>query len=247
MFSKTFVEAAGTPRNSWSLITSVAVQTMGIGVVALVPLFFTETLPFRQLSGVFTLPPPPVAKPVSVPPSTQPASVVQRSFDPRKFTVPVQVPQHVLMIDEGGIQVMDAGLHENGVPHFSRHIPGSLFLPDASLSAPPPKPPVSPKQETAPQPSRITVGGNVQGAKLIHRVEPRYPKLAIDTRVSGTVRFTAVIGRNGDIQNLQLISGHPLLVQVAQDAVRQWRYAPTLLNGSPVEVVTQIDVNFVMN
>jgi protein TonB len=91
------------------------------------------------------------------------------------------------------------------------------------------------------------VGGNVQGAKLIKKPTPSYPPLAKQARIQGTVKFTAIIGKDGTIQNLTLVSGHPLLVQSAQDAVKQWVYQPTLLNGEPVEVVTEIDVNFTLS
>ena len=246
MFSQTFVETVDHSRNSWSFVTSLAIQTLGVGVLALTPLLFTDTLPFRQLSEVFTVPLPPAAKPASIPSSVQSVAVVQRSFDPRKLTTPTQVPQQVLMIDEGAVQIIHSGPLDGGISNGTGQNLGNLFSTDSSLSAPPPKPPVVEKEESTPQPSRITVGGKVQGAKLTHRVEPRYPRLAVDARVSGTVRFTAVIARNGEIQNLQLISGHPLLAQSARDAVKQWRYEPTLLNGSPVEVSTQIDVNFVL-
>jgi len=91
------------------------------------------------------------------------------------------------------------------------------------------------------------VGGNVQAAKLVKQPKPLYPPLAKQARIQGTVRFTAIIGRDGSIQNLTLVSGHPLLIPSAQEAVRQWVYQPTLLNGEPVEVVTQIDVNFTLS
>ena len=112
---------------------------------------------------------------------------------------------------------------------------------------PPPPPPAVKEAPKPVTPKRITVGGNVQQAMLLSQPKPMYPPLAKQARISGTVKFTAVIGRDGSIQNLQLLSGHPLLVQAATDAVRQWRYKPTLLNGEPVEVVTQIDVNFTLN
>ncbi len=96
-------------------------------------------------------------------------------------------------------------------------------------------------------PRRITVGGNVQQAMLVYQPKPVYPPLAKQARIQGTVKFTAIIGRDGTIQNLTLVSGHPLLVQAATEAVKQWRYKPTLLNGEPVEVVTQIDVNFTLS
>ncbi len=94
------------------------------------------------------------------------------------------------------------------------------------------------------EPQKVRVGGGVQQKKLVHQVHPVYPPLAKQARIQGTVRFTAIIGTDGTIRNLQLIGGHPLLVQAAQEAVQQWRYEPTLLNGQPVEVITQIDVNF---
>ncbi|HZT38015.1 MAG TPA: energy transducer TonB [Bryobacteraceae bacterium] len=99
-----------------------------------------------------------------------------------------------------------------------------------------------------PTPSqRIRVGGNVQEHNLIHKVDPEYPPLARQASIQGTVRFNATIGKDGRVTELQLVSGHPLLVQAATEAVRQWVYKPTLLNGNPVEVVTTIDVNFTLN
>jgi TonB family protein len=94
---------------------------------------------------------------------------------------------------------------------------------------------------------RIRVGGNVEANNLIKKVTPLYPPLAKQARIQGTVQFTALIGTDGSIQSLQLVSGHPLLVESAQDAVKQWMYKPTLLNGSPVEVITQIDVNYTLS
>ncbi len=94
---------------------------------------------------------------------------------------------------------------------------------------------------------RITVGGAVQSAKMLKTVQPEYPPLAKQSRIQGTVRFTAAIGQDGKIKNLTLLGGHPLLVQSAVEAVKQWVYNPTLLNGEPVEVITQIDVNFTLD
>lgn len=96
-------------------------------------------------------------------------------------------------------------------------------------------------------PKRIRVGGNVQSNNLIEKVIPKYPPEAKQERIQGTVRFTATIGKDGHIVDLQLVSGHPLLAQAAREAVAQWVYRPTLLNGDPVEVVTQIDVNFTLS
>ena len=83
-----------------------------------------------------------------------------------------------------------------------------------------------------------------RSAKLLRQPTPIYPPLAKQARISGVVHLEAVIGRNGTIESLRVIDGHPLLVQAALDAVRQWIYRPTLLNGEPVEVLTQIEVHF---
>ncbi|HUI41759.1 MAG TPA: TonB family protein [Terriglobia bacterium] len=95
-------------------------------------------------------------------------------------------------------------------------------------------------------PKRIRVGGNVMEAKLVNKVVPAYPPPAKMAHVEGTVILNAVIGRDGAVKDLKIVSGHPLLAQAAVDAVRRWRYQTTLLNGDPVEVETEIDVNFTL-
>jgi protein TonB len=109
--------------------------------------------------------------------------------------------------------------------------------------APPPPPPPKPKAPSGP----VRIGGQVAEANLIRKVQPVYPPLAKSARVQGTVEFTAVISKEGNIENLQLVRGHPLLVQAAKEAVLQWKYRPTLLNGQPVTVVTDIIVNFTLS
>jgi len=101
----------------------------------------------------------------------------------------------------------------------------------------------TPKAQTGP----VRIGGRVAEANLMRQVQPTYPPLAKSARVQGAVEFTATISKDGRIENLQLIRGHPLLVNAAKDAVLQWRYRPTLLNGRPVEVVTDIVVNFTLS
>jgi TonB family protein len=97
---------------------------------------------------------------------------------------------------------------------------------------------------TAPQ--RIRVGGNVQQANLIQKVTPHYPPQAKQDRMQGKVQFTVLIGKDGHVQNVELVSGEPVLADAAKEAVAQWVYKPTLLNGQPVEVLTQVDVNFTL-
>jgi protein TonB len=102
--------------------------------------------------------------------------------------------------------------------------------------------------KSAPAPiQQVRVSGALQAARLIHRVEPVYPALARQARISGTVELAGVIGTNGQIRELRVVSGPALLVQPALDAVRQWIYQPTLLGGQPVEVITSISVIFRLN
>lgn len=82
---------------------------------------------------------------------------------------------------------------------------------------------------------------------LIYRVQPQYPPLARQARIQGSVVLQAVISREGAIEKLQVLSGHPMLVQAAVEAVRHWRYRPYVLNGEPVEVETEVTVNFVLS
>ena len=103
-------------------------------------------------------------------------------------------------------------------------------------AAPPPPPPAAPK--------RITVGGNVQAASLVNKVEPQYPAIAKTAHVSGTVVLHAIIAKDGSVEKLQFVSGPALLMASAMSAVKEWRYRPTMLNGQPVEVDTTVQVVF---
>jgi protein TonB len=95
-------------------------------------------------------------------------------------------------------------------------------------------------------PQRIRVGDAVQKVKLLQQPAPVYPPLAVQARISGVVRLNAIIAADGTVKNLTVASGHPLLIPAAMEAAKQWVYEPTLLNGKPVEVITQIEVNFAL-
>jgi protein TonB len=107
-----------------------------------------------------------------------------------------------------------------------------------------PPPPPAPVQHAPAKPLRV--GGEVMEARIIKRVMPVYPEIAKRSRVSGRVRLMSVIAADGTIQKLQVTEGHPLLVAAALEAVRQWVYKPTLLNGQPVEVQAPIEVIFTL-
>jgi TonB family protein len=136
-----------------------------------------------------------------------------------------------------------------GVPEPPQIDAGASAAPSlpASISAPAP-PPEAPKpaaQSASAQPAgAVKLGGKVQPATLIYRTAPIYPMIAKQARVAGSVRLSAVIGKDGRIEKVEVLSGPPLLRQAAIDAVKQWRYSPNLLNGEPVPSTTTIDLNF---
>ncbi len=221
-------------KQRWTVLVSLVFQVTFLGILLLIPLIYTEALPKAMLATLLVAPPPPPPPP---PPPAQ-VQVVRKVqvhlMDAGKLMAPKTIPKNVTIIKEeaepdmgsmGGVVGGVAGGSMGGVM-------GSVI----GMPAPP-----------KPVQSRIKVGGNVTAAKIINRTTPNYPPLARQTRISGTVRLHAIIAKDGTVQQLEVLSGHPLLVQAALDAVRQWRYQPTLLNGEPVEVDTTVDVIFSLN
>jgi protein TonB len=245
MFEQTFVENRGKTKSGWSIFLSFAVQLVGVMILVIIPLIYTDTLPRATLASMLTAPPPPPPPPP--PPAPQPkiVRVAPRQFDAGRLMAPKSIPKTIAMIKEEDLPPPSASGVVGGVPGgvAGGSMGGVLGgIVGAVPTAAPPPPPEKPKT-----PQRIRVGGNVQAANLIRKIIPVYPALAKQARIQGTVKFQAIIGKDGTIQNLQLVSGHPLLVAAAQQAVSQWVYRPTLLNGEPVEVVTTIDVNFTLS
>ncbi len=250
MFEQTFVEGTAKTRKPWTVLLSFLIQTVLIGLLILIPLIYTDSLPKAQLTSFLVAPPPPPPPPPP-PAATPPPKVVKvipRQFDAGRLMAPKKIPKDIAMIKEEDMPPPSAGV----VGGVAGGVPGGAgggviggIIGAVPSAAPPPPPPKAVEKPVTPQ--RIRVGGNVSAANLIKKITPVYPPLAKQARIQGTVRFTAIIGKDGTIQNLQMISGHPLLIAAAQDAVRQWVYKPTLLNGEPVEVVTQIDVNFTLS
>ena len=242
MFEEMVVSSPTSKKTNkpWTVMLSMIIQCTLLGILILIPLIYTEALPKAMLSTMLVAPPPPP------PPPPPPAAVVVKIkpqvhlIQNNQLVAPKVIPKDIKIIKEeaepdpslgsmGGVPGGVAGGSMGGV--LGGVIGG------AGTSPAPPKP----------TQSRVTRGGNVQSALLVNRVQPSYPPLARQTRVSGTVRLHAIIAKDGSVQQLEVVAGHPLLVQSALDAVRQWRYRPTLLNGEPVEVDTTIDVIFSLN
>ncbi len=240
-------EMKGTSRSA--VIISTLVQCLSVGVLLLIPVLNYYELPATEFVSFLTAPPPPP------PPPPPPAAVVKvkavpREFDTGALTQPVAIPDKVAIIEEdlappsAGIAGVVGGVPGGSIGGAVGGVLGSIIS-SAPTAAPPPPPP-PPVKKKAP-PKRIRVGGNVAKARLVRQVRPQYPPLARQARIQGTVKLSAVISKDGSIQKLEVMSGHPLLVPSALAAVKQWRYRPTLLNGEAVEVLTNIDVNFTLS
>lgn len=247
MFEQTFVDTGESTRKPWTVAVSFVVQCLLIGIMILVPLIYTDALPKQQLMGFLLAPPPPPPPPP--PPAAMPvvSKPIVREIEDGRLIAPKTIPKTIAMIKEEELPPPSAAVGGvvGGVPGG---VPGGTaggviggIISSTPIAAPPPPPP---KVET---PKRIRVGGQVQQARLVSQPKPVYPPLAKQARIQGTVRLEAVISKTGTIEELRVVSGHPLLVQSALDAVRQWRYQPTFLNNEPVEVATTIDVNFTLS
>jgi len=241
MFEEMVVSTTMKKTNKpWTVMLSMLFQIAFLAILILIPLIYTEALPKTLMSSILLAPPPPPPPP----PPPAPAQIVHikpvaHLMEAGKLVAPKVIPKDVKIIkEEEQPPDMGAGI-AGGVPGgvaggSMGGVIGGVIGGAGSAAPPPPKPNVT----------RTRVGGAVQAAKLVNRVQPMYPPLARQTRISGTVKLHAIIGKSGNVEQLQVVSGHPLLVQAALDAVRQWRYQPTLLNGEPVEVDTEIDVIF---
>jgi periplasmic protein TonB len=209
-----------------------------VGLIVLYPLIYTQALPQTQLMTTLLAPPPPPPPP---PPPAPPAPkvIVHKVSTEDLMKAPTVIPKTIQEVKDQPQPPQAAGV-TGGVPGG---VPGGSMsgVIGGIGTAPPPPPPPKPAG-----PKRIRVGGQVELAKQIFAPSPEYPQIAKMARVQGVVRLAAIINENGTIQDLKLISGPPLLVKAAMDAVSRWRYQPTLLNGDPVQVDTEIDVNFTL-
>ncbi len=244
MFEDSLIESGGKlkTKRGWTSLVSFTIQVMIIGVMILIPLIFTEALPRTQLMTFLVAPPPPPPPP---PPAAAPVKVVkviQTDIVNGQLRTPTKIPQKVQMIkeDEAPPPVMASAGVVGGVPGG---VPGGSMggVIGSVLSA---TPVAVPKVAT---PQRVRVSSGVSQGLLVRRVQPNYPPLARQARIQGVVLLQATISREGNIENLQLISGHPMLAPAAIEAVKQWKYRPYLLNGEPVEVETQVQVNFTLS
>ncbi len=214
-----------------ALVTSVFMQAGILAVVILVPLF---AKPPRLITG-FTTPIPPYRAVSGRTHATQPPRGNVRHICVRCFN---SHPANLAADNRLEPSNLEQPIQEPGPSDIpSVPCPSCINIPTAG--------PTAPAIET-PHEKRMHIT-HIDPAMLIHRVEPVYPRLAIQVGRAGRVELRAVIATDGTIQSLQVISGDPFFYQSALDAVRQWRYKPTVLNGEPVEIDTFISVIYNMD
>ena len=239
MFEQTFVQARA--RRPWTLGVSLTVQCGVVLLLLVIPLLHTETLGLigppktRLISTWIDQPPPPprAARSAAHPESAVTAPVTRPVFRyPVVSAHPMPTPSVAIPSDDAAPSPWTGSVSSTG-PALTSALPPAL-----------PVAPVVPQAPVSSGPLRVSQG--VEGAKLIYNPRPEYPRIAQMTHSQGLVKLEAIIGADGKIRNLRVLSGSPLLVGAAIDAVKQWRYQPTLLSGVAVEVVTEIEVNFTL-
>jgi periplasmic protein TonB len=224
---------ANRSHRGWTALLSFASQALAIAGLLLLPLFYTQALPRLALLGSVVAPAPAPAPggPRAARSQTVSGRGEQFLFRPRPIPKPLPVS------GEGDASLPDLPGGGPGVVGSTGDYASAHSILDGIGPVPLSPMPLAPSL----RPPRVS---HMMEANLIRRVQPEYPALAKQARIQGTVVLRAVIDREGKIQDLQVVIGHPLLVQAALNAVRQWRYKPYYLNDQPVEVETQVTVNF---
>jgi periplasmic protein TonB len=241
MFEDSLIESGGklTTKRGRTTTFSFILQAIIIGVMILIPLMFTEALPKTQLMTFLVAPPPPP------PPPPPPAAVVkvkpvETDIVNNQLRTPTKIPKKVEMIKEEDAPPPQMAGVVGGVPGG---VPGGQMggVIGGIISSTPVAVPKVAVQ-------RVRISQGVTQGMVLRRVQPTYPQMAKIARVQGAVVLAAIIGKDGTIQNLHVVStASPLLNQAAIDAVKQWRYRPYILNGEPVEVDTTVTVNFTLS
>ena len=223
MFEDSLIESGGRlkTKRGWTSLVSFALEFMIIGVMVLIPLIFTEALPKGTTMFLLVAPPPPPPPPPPAAAVVKVVKVIQTDIVNGELRTPTKIPKKVEMIkeDEAPPQMAATGV-VGGVPGG---VPGGSMggVIGSVLSA---TPVAVPKIAT---PQRVRVSSGVVSGLLLRKVQPNYPPLARQARIQGVVVLQAQISKDGSIQNLQLISGHPMLAPAAIEAVKQWKFTCT--------------------
>ena len=222
-------------RRGWTTLASFTMQALGLSLLLLIPLLVIQGPPKLQWFDESPILMPPSAP---APPGGQ-RLIHSSATDEGLLRDPTRIPLTVANLSEQPVasapDTSSLGV-DGGTGTARRGVFDSIG--NSVDVAPPPSPPV---------PAHPLKISHWAEGNIIYRVQPSYPALARQARVQGSVELRAIISKAGTIENLIAVSGHPMLVKSAIEAVRQWRYRAYLLNNEPIEVETEITVNFVLS
>jgi protein TonB len=252
MFEQATLASGPAGKRVWTTFLGVSTQVMLVGGAILVPMIWPQMMPHAQLMATFLPPVPPGPPPKGDLVKQRTSARVVPRAESHVFVAPVRIPARVASIDDAPAASYVIGVPNGDARALGTGVPGAFFSalpanavriePPAVLVVAPPKP-ASPPEE----PKRFRQGGQVQLGRLIRKPEPAYPALAKTTRVSGTVQLEAVVGTDGRVREVKVLGGSPLLARAAADAVLQWVYEPSRLNGELIEIIANIAVTFRLN
>jgi len=224
-------------RKRWALVVSAAAQTLCLLTLILIPLIYMQALPKALFSTVVVGFPGPERQPTPEAPRVRGGPHSVRLLNHGVVMVPGRIPAHANLFEEPPLPP-EAPAGQGPIGDNSNFDLLNVAAATADHVSRPEAPPSVPQ--------RVAVTSTLEAAKLISRIQPVYPAIAIQARIQGNVVLHAIISKEGGVIELEVLSGHPLLVNAALEAVRQWRYSPTLLSGQPVEVETTITVSFIL-
>jgi len=245
-FSEALLDMSSTrqPRQSLDLFLSILLHMLVLTALIWPSLYFSETIDLKGFTQTLLVAPPPPPPPPPAQAIARAASIPRRTFvTGGRLTAPTFIPQKVAILKEEPLPP-DAGMGvlggvPGGVPGGQLGgVIGGIVSDAARTNVPLPSPAVV--QPRTP----VRVGGRIRPPRSLSKPAPHYPPLAKQTKVQGVVTIDAVIDTEGNVVEMRLVSGHPLLISAALDAVRQWKYEPTYLNDQPIAVQLVVTVTF---
>jgi TonB family protein len=248
-FSNAFLSAnlLGSPSRKRTLTTSIIMHATLIAIPLLLSAWFTDTLDIRTYTQTLLVAPPAAAPAPTPPPNVaarQPVRQSHRLFSSQgKLFMPPAIPKQVVMLKEAPLPPdPEASGVFGGIPGgVTGGVIGGLLEAVKAPEAPPPPPPQTSAAKTR---IPVPVGGNVQPPSIMYQVNPDYPTLAHQAGIQGEVIIAAVIDSQGNVVDMKVVSGPPLLYMAAMKALAKWKFQPTYLNGEPVPIKWNVSVKF---
>jgi periplasmic protein TonB len=251
MFEQSTLSNGASGVRAWTTFLGMTSQIVLVTLAVLAPMVFPQVLPTARFLETLAPPLPPAPEPKPLDSQVRQGPTIREVWDSR-FIAPTHIPKGPIPTIEDeptgppivGIPIGMGGPNGGVVGGILRSLSNTVPVIPPPIPAPVVKPATP---EAPPVIQRFREGGRVSLGALLHKVEPQYPALAKTAHVSGTVELECVVGVDGHIQEVKVKSGNPLLIQAAVQAAWQWVYSPTKLNGTPIEIITNLTFSFKLN